>query len=337
MTTDQIIYDCTIIGGGPIGLFAAFYAGLREMSVKIIDSLEELGGQLTALYPEKWVYDVGGFPKVKAKDLAAGCVAQAMQFHPTICVKEKVIGMEPGDDGVITLTTDRGIHRTRTAIITAGVGAFAPRKLERVPELDALEGKSVFYFVKDIERFRGKRLLLVGGGDSAMDWALNLEPLATSITLIHRRDRWRAHEDTVNKVMASSVDVRIFHELKSVATDADGKLTGATIFNNKTNEEITLALDYLILNLGFVANIGPIKGWSLELERNGVVVDSTMATNLPGVYAAGDITRYRGKLELIATGFGEAAIAANYAKNYIDPNSRVFPGHSSELEAPPGG
>lgn len=335
MAEHETLFDCTIIGGGPVGLFAAFYAGMREMSVKIIDSLEELGGQLTALYPEKWIYDVGGFPKIKAKDLAAGLIEQGLQFGATPCPKERVQQLKREDDGTLTLVTNAAAHRSRTVIITAGVGAFAPRKLERIPELIMLEGKSVFYFVKDIEKFRGKHLLLVGGGDSAMDWAMNLEPLAQSITLIHRRDRWRAHEDTVKRVLASSVEVRTFHELKSVVLDGGERLAEATIFHNKTNEEKTLPVDYLILNLGFVANIGPIKEWGLELVGNGVAVDSTMATNIPGVFAAGDITRYRGKLELIATGFGEAAIAANYAKNFIDPNARVFPGHSSEMDSLP--
>jgi len=325
----EALFDCTIIGAGPTGLFAAFYAGMREMSVKIIDSLGELGGQVAALYPEKYIYDVAGFPKIKGKDLVAACVEQGLQFGATVCLGERVEKLERQSDDTFLLTTNWQQHRSRTVIICAGVGAFAPRKLPNMPELDELEGTSVFYFVRDPEQFRGQRVLIVGGGDSALDWALNLEPIARKTTLIHRRDRWRAHEDTVAKVMRSSVDVRVFHEVRRVERE-NGVLRAVTIFDNRTDAETTLEVDRLLLCLGFIANIGPIREWGLEIVDGGIAVDSTMATNIPGVFAAGDIARYRGKLNLIATGFAEAAIAANHAKHFIDPTSRVFPGHSSE-------
>ncbi len=325
------IFDCTIIGGGPTGLFAAFYAGMREMSVKIVDSLAELGGQVTALYPEKYIFDVAGFPQIFGKDLIASCIEQGMQFGPTVCLGEKVEGLERHGDGTFTLKTDRDSHRTKTIIIAAGVGAFSPRKLPNMPEMDALEGKSLFYFIKNLEQFRDKELLIVGGGDSALDWALNLEPIAKKITLIHRRDQFRAHEDSVRKLMASSVDVKTFHEVKRFAADENGALQSVTVFHNKAGEETELHPDVLILNLGFVANIGAIKEWGLDIERGGVVVHpGTLATSIPGIYAAGDIARFEGKLNLIATGFGEAATAANYCKNFIDPSAKTFPGHSSE-------
>ena len=326
---DDDLFDVTIIGGGPTGLFAAFYAGMREMSVKIVDSLGELGGQVNALYPEKYIFDVGGFPKIKGKDLIAGCVEQGLQFGPTVCLGEKVETLDKQEDGTFLLKTDKASHRTKTIIIAAGVGAFAPRKLPDQPELDALEGLSAFYFVKSFEPFRDKKLVIIGGGDSALDWSLNLEEIATSITLAHRRDKWRAHEDSVRKLHASSVDVKTFHEVRSF--EAEGtRLKAVTLFDNKTQEETRVEADYIILSLGFIANIGPIKDWGLELEAGGIKVDSTMQTNIPGIYSAGDVTRYHGKLNLIATGFGEAATAANFAKNYIDPHARVFPGHSSE-------
>lgn len=329
------LFDCTIIGGGPTGLFAAFYAGMREMSVKIIDSLGELGGQVAALYPEKYIYDVAGFPKVKGKELVAACVEQGLQFGPTVCLGEKVEKLERDAEGHYRLTTNKSTHRTKTLIIAAGVGAFAPRKLPKSPDLDPdllddLEGDSIFYFVKDLDTFKDKNLLIVGGGDSAMDWAMGLEPLAKQITLIHRRDKWRAHEDSVRKVLASSVNVQVFHEVKTVTLE-NGAIQNVTIFNNKTKDETTLDVDILIMCLGFIANIGPIKEWGLEIQDGGIAVDAgTMKTNLPGIFAAGDIARFSGKLNLIATGFGEAATAANYAKNYIDPTSKAFPGHSSE-------
>jgi thioredoxin reductase (NADPH) len=327
------LFDCTIIGGGPVGLYAAFYAGLREMSVKIVDSLGELGGQVSALYPEKYIYDVAGFAAVKGKDLIAGCIEQGLQFGPTVCLGEKVEKLEKQEDGTFVLTTDKGAHRTKTVIIAAGVGAFAPRKLpEYDPKLDELEGKSIFYFVKELDVFKDKEVLIVGGGDSAMDWAMMLEPLARKITLIHRRDKWRAHEDSVKKVLNSSVDVRTFVEVKNVELEGEG-VKSVTVFNNKTKEEDTLSIDTIVMCLGFIANIGPIKEWGLEIEGGGIKVSAnSLETNIPGVYAAGDVARYEGKLGLIATGFGEAATAANYAKHFIDPNSRVFPGHSSERD-----
>jgi thioredoxin reductase (NADPH) len=332
------LFDCTIIGGGPTGLYGAFYAGMREMKTKIIDSLGELGGQVSALYPEKLIYDVAGFPAVKGKDLIAGCVEQGLQFGPAVCLGEKVEGLQKQDDGTFTLTTEasHGVmksHRTKTLIIAAGVGAFTPRKLpDATPEMDDLEGTEIFYFVKDLEVFRDQNILIVGGGDSAMDWAMMLEPLAKSTTLIHRRDKWRAHEDSVKKVLASSVDVRTFVEVQSVAVGG-GKIKSVTVVNTKTKEEDTLPIDKIVMCLGFIANIGPIAEWGIDIEAKGVKVDpGSMETNVPGVYAAGDIARYNGKLGLIATGFGEAATAANYAKHHIDPESRVFPGHSSERD-----
>jgi thioredoxin reductase (NADPH) len=333
------LFDCTIIGGGPTGLYGAFYAGMREMSVKIIDSLGELGGQVSALYPEKYIYDVAGFEKIKGKDLIAGCIEQGLQFGPTVCLGEKVEMLQRDADGNYLLTTNKSTHRTKTIIIAAGVGAFAPRKLPKSDELnpdllDDLEGSCVFYFVKELDTFKDKNLLIVGGGDSAMDWAMGLEPLAKNITLIHRRDKWRAHEDSVRKVLESSVNVQTFHEVKSVnlaQNDSGGAIRNVTIFNNKTKDETQLDVDILIMCLGFIANIGPIKEWNLQIAEGGIAVDpGTMQTNLPGIYAAGDIARFQGKLNLIATGFGEAATAANYAKNYVDPTSKAFPGHSSE-------
>jgi thioredoxin reductase (NADPH) len=316
-------------------LYGAFYGGMREMTVKIIDSLGELGGQVSALYPEKFIYDVAGFAEVKGKDLIAACIEQGLQFGPTVCLGEKVETLQRDKDGHYLLTTNKSTHRTKTLIIAAGVGAFAPRKLPKSDDLnpdllDELEGSCVFYFVKELDTFKDKNLLIVGGGDSAMDWAMGLEPIAKSITLIHRRDKWRAHEDSVRKVLASSVNVQTFHEVKNVDLQSSA-IRNVTIYNNKTKDETKLDVDILVMCLGFIANIGPIKEWGLEIAEGGIAVDpGTMQTNLPGVYAAGDIARFKGKLNLIATGFGEAATAANYAKNYIDPSSKAFPGHSSE-------
>lgn len=326
--TDTQLFDFTIIGGGPTGLYGAFYAGLRQMKTKVIDSLGALGGQLSALYPEKYIYDVGGFPKILAKDLVEQFAAQATQYEPAVCLSEKVQTLvRDADTGVLTLTTDKGVHRTKTVLIAAGVGAFIPRRLD-VSGLQELEEKGIQYFVNDTSTLRGKRLVIVGGGDSAFDWAMALAPDAAHCTLIHRSDKFRAHEDTVEKVLAGSTDIKRFYELKAV--HGEERLEAVTIFDNRTGEETRIECDNLLLNLGFLTNLGPIKEWGLDIEKNAIRVDSTMQTSVPGVYAAGDICTYHGKLKLIATGIGEAGTAANFAKTFIDPAARAFPGHSSD-------
>lgn len=327
---DAEVYDLTIIGGGPTGLYGAFYAGMRQMKTKIVDSLPQLGGQLAALYPEKYIFDVGGFPRVLAMDLVSLFAEQALQYNPTVCLDEKVTQLSRDDDGLITLTTSKGFHRTKTVLIAAGVGAFLPRKMD-VARVDDLVGKGVQYFVTDTSALQGKRIVIVGGGDSAFDWALGLHEKAASCLLIHRSDKFRAHEDTIARVRESPVEVRSFYELE--ALHGDDKLEAITIFDNRTGQEETLACDSLLLNIGFLANLGPIKEWGLQIDKNTIAVDSTMQTNLSGVYAAGDICSYTGKLKLIATGVGEAGTAANYAKAHIDPSAKAFPGHSSDMKS----
>ncbi len=322
------ILDITIIGGGPSGLYAAFYAGLREAKTKIIDSLPQLGGQLAALYPEKYIYDIPGFPKVLAKEFVERQVEQAMRFSPTVCLNEKVVKLDHRGDGSIALHTEPGnVHLTKTVIIAAGVGAFVPRTLD-IPDIKRMEGKGIYYFVKDLESFRGKRVMVVGGGDTAVDWAQRLLGIAREVRLVHRSDRFRAHEETVKELLTSPCEVCMFQELKALhGTD---RIEAATLFDNRTGEENTVEIDALVLGMGFLANLGPIKEWGLQIVQNAVVVDHMMQTNLPGVYGVGDLVTYTGKLKLIATATGEAAVAANYAKNRIDPAAKVNPGHSSE-------
>jgi thioredoxin reductase len=328
--TEQDVYDITIIGGGPSGLFAAFYAGLRGAKTKIIDSLPQLGGQLAAIYPDKYIYDVPGFPKVLAQEFVDRQVEQAMAFSPSIHLAERVMELkhrEENEHPLIDLVTEPGnVHVSRSVIIAAGAGAFIPRKLD-IPDLERLEGRGVFYFVKDLERFQGKRVLVVGGGDSALDWALALQGVASQVTLAHRRDRFRAHEESIEQLFDSPSKVLLFHELKEL--HGDEYLEAATLFHNQTGDEMTLDVDAVILSLGFLANLGPIREWGFEIYKNSIEVDATMRTNLTAVYAVGDIATYEGKLKLIATATAEAAIAANYAKNYVNPSSRVSPGHSS--------
>jgi thioredoxin reductase (NADPH) len=323
------LYDVTIIGAGPTGLFGAFYAGMRTMKTKILDALPDAGGQLAALYPEKYIFDAPGFPKVVAKDLVKLLVEQAAQWKPAICLGERVLTMTRDEAGNWVLGTDRGEHHTRTVVICAGVGAFAPNKLA-VPGIDQFEAAGVHYFVKEKAIFAGKRLLIVGGGDSAVDWALNLHELAESITLIHRRDEFRAHESSVTEMRSLPIQILTPYEVKSVT--GEGRIEQVVIFNNQTKEEMSLDVDAILVNVGFKADIGPIREWGLELDRKGraITVNYRMETNLPGVYAAGDIAAEEVKMNLIATGYGQAAMAVNVAKNYIDPKSSIFPGHSSE-------
>ncbi len=322
------IHDLTILGAGPTGLFGAFYAGMRHMKTLIIDSLEELGGQLMTLYPEKYVYDVGGFPKILAKDLATGLVEQALQFHPTVVLGETVRTLDREDGEVWRVTTDKDAYLTRTIMISAGIGAFEPRRL-KVDGLERFEGRGVQYLVRDKMALAGKRVMIVGGGDSAFDWALNLEGVAESLTLIHRREGFRAHEATIRQVQEGGFCRILTHyEVRSVV--GNSHLEKVTIFDNRTDEEETHEVDNLLINVGFKADLGPIKEWGLEMHKNGIVVNERMETNLPGIYAAGDVTEHEGKLDLIATGFGEAAVAVNFAKTRIDPGARAFPGHSTE-------
>ncbi|MGO8672280.1 MAG: NAD(P)/FAD-dependent oxidoreductase [Capsulimonadaceae bacterium] len=282
--------------------------------------------QLTALYPEKYIYDVAGFPSISAKDLVDRLTEQMMQYHPTLVLNEKVTGLTTGP--TITLTTASGrTHYTKAVLIAAGVGAFNPRKLD-VKGIADYENRGLFYFVNNVSIFNDKRLLIVGGGDTSFDWSLSLYPLARSIVQIHRSDKYRAHEDTVAKVKSLPIDLKPFHEVKAVYGEPNVECV--TIFDNRTKAETHIECDAILLSLGYLTNLGPIKEWGLDLAGNTIRVTSRMETNLPGVYAAGDIVDYPGKHRIIATGFSEAAIAVNHSKVFVDPTAKAFPGHSSE-------
>jgi thioredoxin reductase (NADPH) len=323
------IYDLTIIGGGPTGLFAAFYAGFREMRTKIIETLPVLGGQLVTLYPDKYVYDVAGHPEVLAKDLAGLLIEQSQRFGPTVCLEEQVLSFERVEGDIIRLGTNKGEHYTRAVMICAGVGSFQPNRLP-AKNADRFEGRGVYYFVRDKNALRGKRLLIVGGGDSAMDWVLNLHDVAESITLIHRRDVFRAHESSVKKVLATGIPIHLWTEIREVL--GEDKITGAVIANNQTKEERTLEVDAILGNIGFKAELGPLKEWPLDFVGRDIRVDGRMATNVPGIFAAGDVALQDGsvKLSLISVAFSQAAVAVCSAKVYVDPTSKLFPGHTSE-------
>lgn len=326
------VYDLTIVGAGPSGLFAAFYAGLRQMKTKIIDALEEPGGQVAVLYPEKYIFDVPGYSKILAKDLVKNLVEQAFQYNPTVVLGERVVSMHRSN-GVIELGTDKGgRHLSKAVLVAAGVGAFSPNKLEARGASD-YEGKGVYYFVRDKSIFKDKKLLIVGGGDSAVDWALNIRNTANRITLVHRRDVFRAHEGSVAELMKSGVEIKLFYEVKSVTGDGS-KITQAVVFDNRSKAEQTLDVDAILVNIGFRADLGPIKEWGLQIDGREIRANGKMETNIPGVFVAGDIAGPLDgvKLNLIATGYAQAALAVNVAKAFVDPNSKIFPGHSSEMK-----
>jgi thioredoxin reductase len=338
--TSMEIFDITFIGAGPTGLFGAFYAGLRELKVKIIDALPQAGGQLITLYPEKIIYDTPGFPEILSKRLVQNLVEQSSRWQLAMALGERALNLfqealpdGEADEKCWVIETDKARHYTRTVVIAAGIGAFEPTKLKN-ESIARYEQRGVDYMVEDLETYQDQNVLIIGGGDSAVDWALALEPVAKHVTLIHRREGFRAHDTSVNALMASGVDVRVFYELREL--QGDGKLERAVIFDNRTDEELSIDIDRTILALGFKADLGPIREWNLEtIGRRYIKVNSKMETNLPGVYAAGDVALQEDldPLNLIVIGYGQVTIAVNYAYAHLKPGGKVFPGHSSEKMA----
>jgi thioredoxin reductase len=330
--TSQDIKDVTIIGGGPTGLFALFYAGMRGATAQIIDALPEPGGQLAALYPEKLIFDIAGFPRVLAKDLVRNLRDQAGQFGQPIHLNQRVVALHEAD-GHFVLETETDRFPTRSVIIAAGIGAFAPRRLPQAcaePWYD----RGIFDRVMDPAAFHGRDVVIIGGGDSAFDWTAQLIGKASSVTLVHRTDRYRAHASTVAEVLAAQAAgqcaVYPYHELADIVATGD-RFTEIVLKDTKTKTTRTVTADVLLPMLGFVSDLGPLGEWGLQLEKDEIVVNSQMETGRAGVYAAGDITTYPGKLKLIACGFAEAATAVNQAVHWVYPEKKVNPGHSSNL------
>ena len=321
------LYDVTIIGGGPTGLFASFYGGLRDLKVKIIDSLPQLGGQLMELYPDKYIYDIGGLPKILAKDLVANLEEQAAYSNPTICLEETAIALEKLPD-YFALTTDKNVHYSKTILLTSGIGSFQPRKLN-VPGVAEYEGKNLHYKVKSLEAFRDSDVLVLGGGDSALDWSLMLEGVASKVTICHRREQFTAHEMTIQQLQNSSVEVKTPYGIKELT--GDGEKIQEVVIVSKDKAEERIAVDHVLVNYGNVASLGPLKEWGLEMEKNSVVVNEKMETSVEGIYAAGDVCTHDGKVKLIAVGFGEVPIAISHIKAFIDPKARVQPKHSTSI------
>ncbi|OXM44711.1 NAD(P)/FAD-dependent oxidoreductase [Amycolatopsis alba] len=320
-------YDLVIIGAGPTGLFAAYYAGFRGLSMAVVDSLPEAGGQVTAMYPEKMIYDVGGFAEVRGRDLVQGLLDQAAPWKPAYLLGRKAEKLESVEDG-ITITLDGGqVLRAGAVLITAGIGEFTPRPL---PAGDGWLGRGMVHFVPALQAHAGQHVVVVGGGDSAFDWVLALHPVAASVTLVHRRAKFRAAESIVRQ--ARDLGVRIVTDAEVTRfLDRDGALAEVEVQAKGAEPEL-LRADTVVAALGFTADLGPIESWGLQIDHRAIAVDPTMATPRERVYAAGDVAAYPGKVKLIATGFGEAATAVNNIAVALNPDAHLFPGHSSNAE-----
>jgi thioredoxin reductase len=317
--------DVLVVGAGPVGIYAAYYSGFRGLTCAVMDTLPEAGGQITAMYPEKAIYDVAGFPKIKGRDLIDALVTQAAPYEPKYLLGHTAQTLNTSDEGPVTVTSDRGETITCGAvIITGGIGRFTPRPL---PAADGWESKGLVHFVPKLDSHAGKDVVIVGGGDSAFDWAMELHPVANSVTLVHRRAAFRAHESTIESVKKLGVPLLVDSEVTKVV--GNGLIESVEITHSPTGEVKLLPAQTLVAALGFVANIGPLADWGLELQKRRIVVDSTTRSNLPRVFAAGDISTYPGKVALISTGFGEAATAVNNAATVINPDAHLFPGHST--------
>ena len=324
MTTPTVVEtDLLIVGAGPTGLFAAYYAGFRGHRVAVVDSLPELGGQITAMYPEKQILDVAGFPSVKGRDLVDGLVAQAATAHPTYLLERTASTLVARDDGVVVGLDDGTEVHAGAVVITAGIGKFSPRPL---PAQGDWLGRGLEFFVPSFQPYVDKDVVIVGGGDSAFDWAVHLEPVARSVALVHRRDAFRAHARTVQQVRDLPVDIITKAEVSAI----NGTSLVESVDITVGGETTTRPAQAVVAALGFIADLGPMQEWGIEVQKRHIVVDPAMQTSLPRVFAAGDITEYPGKVRLIAVGFGEAATAINNATVAIDPSAKVFPGHSSE-------
>jgi thioredoxin reductase (NADPH) len=324
--TEPIKTDVVIIGAGPIGLFAVFELGLLDMKCHLIDILDKIGGQCAELYPEKPIYDIPGIPHTSAQGLVDALLTQIKPFNAQFHLNEMVETVEKIGDPLFRVKTDQGkVFESKVLVIAAGGGSFQPKR-PPIPGIEPYEGKSVFYAVRKMEAFRDKRVLIVGGGDSALDWTLNLAPLARHLTLLHRRSEFRAAPDSVNKMMAlegkGKVDL-VFGQVTALE-GADGQVHKAIV---KTNEGsiFEIACDAILPFFGLTMKLGPVANWGFELRNNELIPVDTAAfeTSVPGIFAIGDINWYPGKLKLILSGFHEAALMSQKAHRYIHPDKRL--------------
>jgi thioredoxin reductase (NADPH) len=317
--------DICIIGAGPVGLFAVFEAGLLKMRCHLVDVLPQAGGQLTEIYPKKPIYDIPGFPEILAQDLVENLSKQIAPFNPTFSLGERVTHLEKKENGNFIVTTSDGTHiQSKVVVIAGGLGCFEPRKPE-IENLEYFEGKGVSYFIKDPETYRSKKLVIAGGGDSALDWTIHLAEIADHITLIHRNESFRGAPDSTEKVFAlarsGKIDLLLNTNLKSVR--GNGHLDSVS-FVDKQKIEDEIATDFLIPLFGLSPKLGPIGEWGLALDKNAIQVNTfDYSTSIEGIYAIGDINTYPGKLKLILSGFHEAALMAQSAFKYVYPDQKI--------------
>ncbi len=320
----RIRTDITIIGAGPVGLFAVFEAGLLKMRCHLIDVLPQIGGQLSEIYPKKPIYDIPGFPEIKAQELVDNLRKQIEPFKPGFTLGEKVVGLEKTENGFTTTTSDDTVVESKVVVIAGGLGCFEPRKPE-IENLERYEGKGVAYMVKDPQLFRDKKLVIAGGGDSALDWTIYLSDIAERVTLIHRNESFRGAPDSAEKVVelakSGKIDLLLSSNLQSI--NGNGVLKSVSVVD-KTKNVMELEADYLVPLFGLSPKLGPIADWGLNIDKNAIVVNTfDYSTNIDGIFAIGDINTYPGKLKLILSGFHEAALMAQSAFRFVYPDQKL--------------
>ena len=320
--------DLVLVGAGPVGLYGAYYAGVRGLRVALVDSLPEPGGQVTAMYPEKPIYDIAGFPSVRGRELVDNLVAQAGRYEPLYLLGQQAQALD-GPERFRLSTGAGNVVDCGAVVVTGGIGTFTPRPL---PAGEDFLGRGLSYFVPSLGDFTDTDVVVVGGGDSACDWVLALQPIARSVTLVHRRKAFRVHEATVEAVRSCGAEVVTDAQVTRI--EGTGQVERVEVSGKGEENPTVLSAQRVVAALGFLADLGPMREWGFDLHDNRhLVVDSTMSTDVPGIYAAGDIAEYPGKVRLISVGFGEVATAVNNAAVHLDPGASLFPGHSTD-EAP---
>jgi thioredoxin reductase (NADPH) len=324
--SEPIKTDVLIIGAGPCGLFAVFELGLLDMKAHLVDILDKIGGQCAELYPEKPIYDIPGIPFTTAHGLVDSLMEQIKPFGPTFHLQEMVQSIEKIGDPLFRTKTDQGkVFESKIVVIAAGGGSFQPKR-PPIPGIEAYEEKSVFYAVRKMDVFRGKRILIVGGGDSALDWTLNLAPISSHLTLLHRRDQFRAAPDSVNKMMSLVGEGKIDFVLGQVTSlEGEGGRISKAVVKRNDGSDFHIACDAILPFFGLTMKLGPIADWGIELKDGELIPVETASfeTNVPGIFAIGDINWYPGKLKLILSGFHEAALMSQKAHRYIYPEKRL--------------
>ena len=323
---ETVTTDILIVGAGPVGLFGAYCAGFRGLRTVLVDALPQCGGQITALYPEKEIRDIAAVPGARGRDVVAALKDQADAFGPTYLLGRQAVRLTHSSEGRPQVTLSDGtVVDAGAVVLTAGIGAFTPRTL---PAGEDFLGRGLSYFVPAPEEYADRDVLVVGGGDSAVDWALALHPIARSVTLVHRRGTFRAHAASVRDVNECGVEIVTNAQVEALF--GDDRLRQAHLRVDGEDEVRVLKVDTVVAALGFISNLGPLADWGVELERRAIVVDTRMRTAVDRVYAAGDVTAYPGKVRLMSVGFGEVATAVNNAAVALDPALSLFPGHSTE-------